>query len=757
MFNKIMNVIENLMNSLRAALEVPASGANNTQPASNRRHGRCAMGNKLSALCAIALLAACEQKLPDSSENNNTNDVNNGADTNGGNTDSTDGTTDGVDGNVEAQCKNDDDCNDNVSCTTDSCRQGWCEFTPDHGECSNNDGNPCTQAHCILGKGCRTDAVSNGTECASGKCYSSAVCQDGNCQTSGFVNCDDGNQCTADFCDDINGCQHTQNTGAACNDGDSATENDKCTGSGVCLGNLKVAQTCTVPVDCVTDSKCTILDCIDGECQAVGSDNTKCDDGVACTVDSCSTAGGCNHVPNVKFCGGSAAFCDTTYGCVECTSDWDCGDDNSCTIDLCRDAKCTHVTEYDFDNDGKIEDDEVYPESTDKLPCADDNACYLDSICHNGECVFGDERECDDNNDNTFDTCDSDFGCLYLGGDPTNEDEEGNSDGADGSDGSGNGTTEKCNGIDDDNDGQVDEYNAQGCTVYYKDQDNDGWGSPAKYCMCAPSGDFDVKKDSDCNDTNASVKPDATEVSNGIDDDCDGSIDEGTGGGNTEKCDNVDNDNDGSTDEEGANGCVTYYYDNDNDGFGSPNGTKCYCAGKQPGGGKWLTVDSDCNDNNSSVKPGTSESCNSIDDDCDGVVDENCNGSGGSSGLTCNITLTDSKYRLTGMSPSMSCSGGWCTNQTTMTVSGSNVMYINAECSPLGTCGNNANYGVNDPIWSNNDCTTSDINVIDSVFSVDYNSANGYYESASCRCEKVCWTGNVGSGSPAPNFRCVTK
>lgn len=755
MLNRIMNVIANLMNSLRAALEVPAIGAYNTQPVLvKENYRRCAMGkNIFFALCALLMLASCEQKLPNSENSSNTTDTYVTTDTNGGNTVD-------VGGNNNAQCASNDDCNDNIACTIDSCDRGWCVFTPDHGECSNNDNNPCTEAHCIPGTGCRTDAVANGTTCTSGKCYTSAVCQDGNCQTSGFVNCDDGNPCTADFCDDTNGCQHTQNTGAACNDGDSATENDKCGSSGVCLGTLKVAQTCTVPADCVTDSICTVLDCIDGECMPVGLDNTKCDDGVACTMDTCSSAGGCNHVPNVKVCGSNAQFCDVTYGCVQCMSDWDCGDDNSCTIDLCRDAKCIHVTEYDFDNDGKIEDDEDYPESTDKLPCADDNACYLDSICHDGECVFGDERVCDDHNPNTWDHCEPDFGCLFSAGNPANEDSQGNSGGGD-SGGGNTGNTEKCDGIDNDNDGLIDEYNAEGCTWYYKDQDNDGYGSPAKYCMCNPSGDFKVKKDSDCNDTNASVKPDATEVANGIDDDCDGSIDEGTGnGGNTEKCDNVDNDNDGLTDEEGASGCQTYYYDNDGDGFGSPTGTKCYCAGKQPKpatGGQWLTVDSDCNDNNSSVKPGASESCNSIDDDCDGQIDESCSGSGGSSGVTCNVTLTDSRYRLTGLSPNMSCTNGWCSNQTTMTVSGSNVMYINAECSPLGTCGTNANYGVNDPIWSNNDCTTSDINVIDSVFSVDYNSANGYWESANCRCEKVCWTGNVGSGSPAPNFRCVTK
>jgi len=66
-------------------------------------------------------------------------------------------------------------------------------------------------------------------------------------------------------------------------------------------------------------------------------------------------------------------------------------------------------------------------------------------------------------------------------------------------------------------------------TTFYADGDTDGYGDPASSVQASstspPSGY--VTDDSDCNDGNAAIHPGATEVTNGLDDDCDGMTDEG--------------------------------------------------------------------------------------------------------------------------------------------------------------------------------------------------------------------------------------
>jgi 2-polyprenyl-6-methoxyphenol hydroxylase-like FAD-dependent oxidoreductase len=63
--------------------------------------------------------------------------------------------------------------------------------------------------------------------------------------------------------------------------------------------------------------------------------------------------------------------------------------------------------------------------------------------------------------------------------------------------------------------------------TYYRDADSDTYGNLAvtTQACSAPAGY--VANSTDCNDTLASVRPNATETCNGVDDDCDGSTDEG--------------------------------------------------------------------------------------------------------------------------------------------------------------------------------------------------------------------------------------
>ncbi|MFH1466217.1 MAG: MopE-related protein [Pseudomonadota bacterium] len=221
---------------------------------------------------------------------------------------------------------------------------------------------------------------------------------------------------------------------------------------------------------------------------------------------------------------------------------------------------------------------------------------------------------------------------------------------------------EVCNGIDDDCDDVYDE-NARDALTWWADADDDGYGDleTAREACTQPSGWADNYLD--CDDEDAAVNPAATEVCDGVDDDCDLTVDEpdaadaltwyadtdadgyGAVGSTapgcdqplgyvaeatdcddgdaainpaaTEVCDGADNDCDGVVDEPDSADALTWYADTDADGYGDAASTTRACA--EPSG--YVADATDCDDGDASINPAATELCNGVDDDCDGDDD----------------------------------------------------------------------------------------------------------------------------------------
>ncbi|MSQ82575.1 MAG: hypothetical protein EXR77_06610 [Myxococcales bacterium] len=280
------------------------------------------------------------------------------------------------------------DCNDNNSCTDDSCvATSGCVYvwidgkacndgndcsdkdTCKQGKCNGiikicDDKNPCTADVCLAGA-CTATAV-NGAPCTdSNPCTGADTCALGLC--SGLtVTCDDANPCTGDVCDKGGGCTNLPIAATACEDGNLCTSGDLCT-QGVCVGGSGVP--------CASANPCVQALCAaaTGDCgQKLRPDGFGCSDGKACTGgDACSKGS----------CAGKVA----------------CDDKNACTADSC-DASGACVAAAI--NGGK---------------CDDGDKCSSGDGCATGQCVGASAPSvCDDNNPCTVDSCGAKTGCAHT-------------------------------------------------------------------------------------------------------------------------------------------------------------------------------------------------------------------------------------------------------------------------------------------------------------------------------------------------------
>jgi hypothetical protein len=181
---------------------------------------------------------------------------------------------DGVEPDGVGDCAADEECEEGLRCLLP---EGLCVECLDFQDCDLE--SPCSFDYCGDDHVCvhkpLDEPCSDGDPCTVGD-----HCSEGACVYDTLLECDDGNDCTKDFCKE-DACDYAQLDGP-CDDGDPCTEGDYCK-DGICAG---------------------------------GPGAPDCDDGDPCTTDSCTPGEGCTHAPAEGACDDGDA-CTENDTCVE--------------------------------------------------------------------------------------------------------------------------------------------------------------------------------------------------------------------------------------------------------------------------------------------------------------------------------------------------------------------------------------------------------------------------------------------------------
>ena len=423
-------------------------------------------------------------------------------------------------------------------------------------------------------------------------------------------------------------------------------------------------------------------DGIDNDCNGIIDDHTPCyDDDLDGTSEN---DGDCDDTDPLSYPGavelndgkdndcdgvadeGTDAYDDDGDGMTEAGGDCDDTDVEVYTghVEVCdsKDNDCNGIADdgtecFDDDGDGFSEDggdcddgdSSIHPAATEAADGVDEDC---DGSIDEGTTAYDDDGDC---------ICEVgpcqgsvDDSCASL--------DDGDCDDADA--GVAPDATERCDGLDNDCDGALDEPDSVDAGLWYRDSDADEHGDVSVTSAgCSQPAGY-VLDDTDCDDARDDVSPAAPEVCDGVDNDCDAVVDESdavdsetwyadrdsdghgdsadgvsscdqpsgyvAAGGDCddavsdthpaalEYCDGVDNNCDGDVDEASAADAIVWYRDADRDGYGDVTDSAADCFA--PSG--YVADPTDCDDTNSRVSPVDPETCNATDDNCDGAVDE---------------------------------------------------------------------------------------------------------------------------------------
>jgi hypothetical protein len=320
-------------------------------------------------------------------------------------------------------CGTDDDCNDGVGCTDDTCVSGNCVYTANDANCPDDSwfcsgaescdavldcvssGDPCAVGlYCNEG-GDSCDECLLDTHCGDGVSCTDDTCVGGSCvYTANDLNCaDDGLYCTgSEVCNSATGCE---------------SSGDPCAVGLYCQESTDSCEECLLDSHCSDGVACTDDTCVSNSCVFTPNDANCADDGVYCNgPEACNAATGC--FSSGDPCAASGYFCnEATDRCDECQVNAHCNDGVFCTVDSCVGGSC-----WNSPNNSRCPDDGLFCNGSEYCssvsgcrhsgdPCAAIGLSCNETTDECEGCVV--DADCDDGVGCTDDTCVSN-NCVFT-------------------------------------------------------------------------------------------------------------------------------------------------------------------------------------------------------------------------------------------------------------------------------------------------------------------------------------------------------